>query len=165
MKLLIFSDSHGDFLNMEKAAKRHPDADYLLFLGDGLSDAEGLSLSCSATFLGVRGNCDFERSPYDLERRCDRLLQVEGHTLLLTHGDRYGARAGIGGLAAEGKRQGADVVLFGHTHLPYESYLSDGGIYLFNPGSIGRPPDGVPTYGLLTVSGEHLLFSHGRVEH
>ena len=61
------------------------------------------------------------------------------------------------------KEKGADIALFGHTHEPYEEYLPEYGLWLFNPGALSSPARGEPTYGLLTLSGANVLFSHGTI--
>ena len=43
MKILVFSDSHGKYDNMQKAVNLHPDAKYILHLGDGISDLEHIN--------------------------------------------------------------------------------------------------------------------------
>ena len=59
---------------------------------------------------------------------------------------------------------GADIALFGHTHLVHEEYDPESGIYLFNPGSIGEPREGKTSYGILSLAGENVLFSTGNAE-
>ena len=69
-----------------------------------------------------------------------------------------------GALLAAARRAGADIALFGHTHIPHEEYDPESGIYLFNPGSIGEPRAGRPSYGILSLSGKNVLFSLGETE-
>ncbi len=166
VKLLVFSDSHGSFYEMKRVIASHPDVQHVLFLGDGLSDAEGLMLGGDMpSLIGVMGNCDSFTSPYGLLRRSEEVFTVEGYRLLLLHGHTASAKAGLGGLIAAGRRHGADLVLFGHTHIPQETYIGEeegGPLHLFNPGSIGHPADGNKTYGLITLSPKGVLLSHGR---
>ena len=42
MKLLIVSDTHGDLRALRRAVEREADAAAVIFLGDGLRDAEAL---------------------------------------------------------------------------------------------------------------------------
>ncbi len=167
VKLLVFSDSHGSFYEMKRVVAAHPDVDRVLFLGDGLSDAEGLLLGGDLpSLIGVMGNCDPITSPYGLVRRGEETFSVEGYRLLLLHGHTAGAKGGLGGLIAAGRRHAADLVLFGHTHVPFEAYIGEeegGPMWLFNPGSIGQPADGNKSYGLITLSEKGVLLSHGRV--
>lgn len=168
MKFLIFSDSHGHTSAMERALVRHRDADAVFFLGDGISDAEEISLrgDCPPVFR-VLGNCDSSLSPYGMERRMYETYTLPGHRILLLHGHTAGARCGLSGLVVAAKEAGADIVLYGHTHIPAKTRIPEeegGPLCLFNPGSIGAPSDGIPRYGLLTIQGDNILFSHGKEE-
>ena len=146
---------------------RTPDA--VIFLGDGLRDIDASDFYGS-TLYAVQGNCDFSPRLGDGTGVTDELiLQFEGHKLLLTHGHHYHVKSGYGALLARAVRAGADIVLFGHTHLPISETVSSGSeicgvtithpIYLFNPGSIGQGG----SFGTLGLRGENVLFSHGRV--
>ena len=77
---------------------------------------------------------------------------------MMMHGHTHGVKGGYGVAAAYAASQGAGVLIFGHTHLPYEGYLDtrDGRVHLFNPGSIGAS-----SYGVLTVKENGYLLSHG----
>jgi predicted phosphodiesterase len=52
-------------------------------------------------------------------------------------------------------------VLFGHTHLPFRR-VSDGGVELVNPGSVGMPFDGDPRASYALLGGDGTL-THRRV--
>ena len=167
MELLIFSDSHGSASNMSLALERQiksPDA--ILFLGDGARDIDRLFV-CEIPVWAVRGNCDWMSS--ELADKTERLLYLEGHTILLTHGHEWGVKGGMGALIAHATDLGADIVLFGHTHAPTLQTIAAGEtvgkallsrpMHLFNPGSIGY--DG--SFGTLTLKGDAVLFSHGKL--
>ena len=167
MEFLIFSDSHGKAENMSFAIDRQiksPDA--ILFLGDGARDLDRLFV-CDTPIWAVRGNCDWYSS--DLADKTERILHFEGHTILLCHGHVWGVKGGMGALIAHAAEVGADIVLFGHTHVPIDTTIAAGEtvgktvlprpMYLFNPGSIGY--DG--SFGVLTLKGESVLLSHGRL--
>lgn len=160
MKCLVFSDSHGSRRTMERALRMNKDAEVVFFLGDGLSDLEALAREDSSrAYICVRGNCDFASTFRHSEVLKVEKICLEGYVIVLTHGDLYGAKYGTGGLISLGKAEGADVVLFGHTHCPYEEYISDTPkpMYLFNPGSASIASG---SFGIMTL-GEGLLFSHG----
>ena len=116
----------------------------------------------------VRGNCDFAVSQWE-DAPEEQLLHFEGHTLLLTHGARYGVKSGTGLLETAAAQKGADVVLFGHTHEPYLHSVAAGErvgertlsrpMTLFNPGSIGYGG----SFGHLLLTGETILLSFGSV--
>lgn len=167
MELLIFSDSHGRAENMSLAIDRQVKApDAILFLGDGARDIDRIFV-VDTPIWAVRGNCDWYSS--DLADRTERLLYLEGHTILLTHGHEWGVKGGLGALISHAADVGADIVLFGHTHVPILVTLAAGEqigrttlsrpMYLFNPGSIGYEG----SFGTLTLKGETVLFGHGKL--
>jgi len=59
--------------------------------------------------------------------------------------------------------RGADLLLLGHTHVPYE--IKDGTRWIANPGSVGMPKDGDPraSYAILDTSTREVRFD--RVEY
>lgn len=146
MKLIVFSDSHGHSGPMRRAAELHPDADLFLHLGDGNRDFERLCDDHSLPHEAVRGNCDL--GAYDVPTT--RLLDLSGCRILLTHGHEYGVKYTLTDLIRAGRAQNADLILFGHTHIPLCSYhAEDGqrGIHLLNPGSIGYNS----SYGIVRI--------------
>ena len=159
IQCLVFSDSHGRALSrMQRVIASHPEAQIVFFLGDGLSEAEALpSAFPDRTFLFVRGNCDF--APLYPTEETDEIT-LEGVKLVFTHGHKYDAKLSLAGLRALAARRGAGICLFGHTHHQTQEYCGEGDLpfTLFNPGSIGQPDCGRPSYGVLTLSeGQYLL--------
>ena len=167
MEALIFSDSHGHAERMEQALLlqvQRPDA--VFFAGDGVRDLDRIGLALPPVHA-VLGNCDWFSADPTLQT--ERLIPFGEHQILLTHGHMYSVKHGYGALLAHAVRLGADLVLFGHTHVPHLEILPTGAcvagktltrpLYLFNPGSIGM--DG--SFGTLSVRGEQVLFGHGRL--
>ena len=159
MKILILSDSHGRTGRLGDAVRMHRDADLICFLGDGLSDLDVYEKTLGIPIYAVRGNCDWSSLSDAIPDT--RIVEREGHRLFLAHGHTLGVKGGEGGLIAAARAAGCDIALFGHTHLPTEKYLSEYGMYLFNPGSIGDPREGAPSFGLLMLDRRNVLFSHG----
>ena len=62
-------------------------------------------------------------------------------------------KSGLDSLRYAAEEQNADIVLFGHTHMPFESYMD--GRRFFNPGALrdGR-------YGLLDITSRGVLLQH-----
>jgi putative phosphoesterase len=159
MKILVFSDSHGNDIYMRKAIKMHPDAEAIIFLGDGIADFLALPNGNSAK-LYVRGNCDWHPS-YSNIPLIDSIT-LNSKKIVFLHGHTHGAKSGMDTLHALGKDMSADIVLFGHTHVAAEHY--DDGIYYLNPGSIGGVST-PPTFGIITLRENGILLSHGVIAH
>ena len=139
----------------------HCDAEVVFFLGDGLSDLyEVATEHPTVMFYSVRGNCDFGSMYSGVEKTL--VVNISGKKIVLTHGDLYGVKGGYGGVISLGREKGCDLVLFGHTHEPYERYDGELGLYLFNPGSISDSYSG-RSFGVITVLDNGILLSHGRV--
>ncbi len=167
MDFLIFSDSHGNAERMQRAILRQPKPPLAVFhLGDGFRDTQYLELR-GIPLYAVKGNCDLFLNGALEECPEERITAIGCHRALLTHGARYGVKSGLGGLMAAAVRQNADIVLYGHTHIPRLDTVPAGTelcgtvldrpLYLFNPGSIGQGG----SFGTLTVQGENVLFGHG----
>ena len=155
IKIIIISDTHRSPESIEEAIRRQPRADAVIFLGDGLSDAELVS-GChpELCFYAVRGNCDFHATLGGAPVPKTAELTLGGRKILYTHGDLFSVKSGLGGLISEAKRTGADIVLYGHTHVAREDYIN--GVYFVNPGSAGGYK---PTAALLSISDGGVLFS------
>jgi putative phosphoesterase len=87
-------------------------------------------------------------------------LQVHGQRLLLVHGSPrrineyvYEDRAARS-LSRIAQSADADVLIFGHTHLPYVKEVD--GVLFVNDGSVGKPKDGHPeaAYAILEIGDE-----------
>lgn len=135
MRILVFSDSHAGMRFMRKCVEiMKPDA--MVHLGDYYDDGETLA----ETFPGipmhqVAGNCDKFRSPiHAREWLCYDLGGVRAY---MTHGHRERVKSGIGGLVAEARRNGAQIALYGHTHIP-DCHQESDGLWVLNPGSAGH---------------------------
>ena len=171
MKFLIISDSHGSTANLrEVLSRRRGMDDALLFLGDGCKDIDVVSDSLSnIAVFAVSGNCDFSDFLSPQKRESELLLTFEGAKILLMHGHRFGITAGSASRAVDYARQkGADILLFGHTHVKEEKYLppeneDEKPMWIFNPGSISRPRDGSASFGTLEIKDGKAIFGHGLI--
>ena len=165
MKCLCFSDSHGNFFTMKAALNKHPDAEIIFFLGDGLSDFEELIRDPKRMYIAVRGNCDSSGILGDQMVKKTDSITLMGYRIFLTHGDLYGVKYGLDGIKGLAVDHNADLVLFGHTHQALEKYIftDEGGYYLFNPGSIGGGYGIKPSYGVINITDKGILLSHGLI--
>lgn len=163
MKCLVFSDSHGSSYGIRRALNMHPDAEVVFFLGDGLSDLEGFIYDKSRVWLAVRGNCDMSSLLGDTMVKKTDSITLMGYRIFFTHGDLYGVKYGPDGVMKLASDNRADIVLFGHTHQPLEKYIptDGGGYYLFNPGSVGGGYSSRASYGIINLTEQGILLSHG----
>ena len=130
MRWLVVSDVHGQTGALERVLALHPAAD-VIFLGDGLREVEDAAArEPRRQFLMVPGNCDWSNS-----LPATRVELLGGKRFFITHGHKYGVKYDLYNLQLAAKERQADVVLFGHTHAPYEAY--EDGMYFLNPGSLG----------------------------
>ncbi len=163
MKILVFSDSHGNSSVMSEAIRKQlkHGLDMVFFLGDGISDFEAAAkLLPGPRYTAVLGNCD--AYSYQPDGVYEKLIEAGGHRFLLAHGHRLGVKTGIQSAVDHAIRKGADVLLFGHTHEACDLTVdgSEGGsVRVINPGSCGSWYR--PSFALLETVGEHLVCGFG----
>ena len=131
MLIAVISDSHGNKGSISKIKKKISSAQVLLFLGDGENDLKEITEGFNGEVYAVRGNCDF-KGIYPEER----VIEIQGKKIFMCHGHRYGVKYGYNSIFYRGKEVGADIVLFGHSHLPIID--EHDGLILMNPGSISH---------------------------
>ena len=147
-KIIIFSDTHGHSEDACYVIDREDRVDMIIHAGDVAKDAEDIEcIYESIPIYYVCGNCDsFSRAPS--VRECNRF----GKKFFITHGHGYHVKSeteiDYPTIAHEGKERDADIVVFGHTHIPYIGYY--GKSTIINPGSLryGR------TYAICTIDGD-----------
>ncbi len=143
MRILVVSDTHGNTGALCRAIEEQPTARTVLFLGDGLRDAEDAQARYpDRTIYTVPGNCDFGGIAPKVREET-----LGGKRFFFTHGHIYDVKYGLYRLDLAARQYKADIALFGHTHQPYEEYAD--GLYLFNPGSLGYGG----TYGYVDIVG------------
>ncbi len=143
-KILVMSDTHSHLTNMKKALKKFADVDCIIHLGDYAKDTHYLRSLTEKKVYSVKGNCDI----YCTARQ-EMLIRTSGVKILALHGHKQGVKQGLLGLGLYARSKGADIVLFGHTHMPAEEPFGD--MILYNPGSLGEPRERAPTVGVMTV--------------
>jgi putative phosphoesterase len=146
MIIAVGSDCHGLTFTLLTILKSLPKIDAFCFLGDVSTDAmrikSELALSQpAAQFYSVCGNNDYRFSRTEPE---DQMITLSGKRIFMTHGHRYRVKQGIELLASKAVEVEADLVLYGHTHIPKQDYFRQA--LLLNPGAMmdGR-------YSLITI--------------
>lgn len=146
MRVLVVSDSHGSNIHLNKALDEVGPFDYFMHLGDLEGSEHFINTFVEGPKAMISGNNDYF-SEYERELELD----LAGHHIFLTHGNRYNIYAGVDRLREEAEQRGADIVLFGHTHCPYVEQEEH--MIFLNPGSISRPrQEGrIPTYAIMDL--------------
>jgi len=147
VKILVISDTHKNISNARDIIKRiKSKIDLVIHLGDHDTDAEQLKYEFeNVAFQYVPGNCDwcsFEDGK--------KILNVAGKKIMMTHGHDYGVKYSYDGIKKTARDQGAQMVLFGHTHVPYISIEEN--LLTMNPGSLSLPRGGSTySYGIIDI--------------
>lgn len=148
MKILVFSDSHGNTSRMISAIADHrASLDLIIHLGDGVRDLEYVSsLYPEIPTVSLKGNGEtFSRD------KC--IFDLEGVRIMCIHGHTYGVKEDITRAAMCAVTDECDLLLYGHTHMPHDSLFTspdEKNVRLFNPGSIGKGYP--PSYGVVNIS-------------
>ena len=150
-KVLILSDNHGDILPMNRIVEAEWPFDVLIHCGDAQCSLD-LVLKHRAEFrlLAVSGNCDFHSSFPE-----ERISKVGDHTVMIAHGHHHFVNFDTDVLVSAGIRNHADIICFGHTHVPLIREEKD--ILVINPGSLTRSRryDRTGTYAVLRTGGQN----------
>lgn len=140
------SDSHGNAGVLRNIALSQSSAEVFIHLGDGEQDFMVMKeLRPDRLLRSVRGNSDWGSSSKLMD-----MLMLERKRILFAHGHTFQVKQSEDMIIDEARLVKADVVLFGHTHLPMTNYVD--GIYLLNPGSVSQPRYGKPTYGIVDIT-------------
>ena len=126
MEYLVLSDSHGKAELIDRALAlqvRAPDA--VLFLGDGIRDLRVLEYQ-DICVRPVRGNCDFYTLFEGQSAPEHALIEVGAYRIVMMHGHTHGVKGGMERAVAFAAQAEADVLLYGHTHLPRQEWLDAG---------------------------------------
>lgn len=143
MKILVVSDTHGDFNSLLRAVKAQPDAEVIVHCGDGDEQVQLLKDTYKDKMIvGVRGNCDWNSFLPSKET-----LKICGKKIFITHGHLYNAKMGLYKVVCAAREEGADILLYGHTHIAMNTY--EDGLYVMNPGSCSGY---MASYGILEIT-------------
>lgn len=153
MKIVIVSDSHGYNEPLRYAIGQELPFDLLIHAGDVQGDIDTILPADYRDYrvVCVRGNCDLTR-----QYQPEELVPVTGdgwhRNIFVCHGHRYQVRYGDEELAAAGRKQLADVIIYGHTHVP-DCHETADNILVINPGSVAEPrqADRKRTYAVLQI--------------
>ena len=141
MKILVMSDSHGDKKAILRAIELEA-PELILHLGDYDKDCCVIEWDYpEIPFRSVRGNCDRSSANLDIDE-----FTLGGKRFFMTHGHLYGVKVSYTTIIRAAASRGADALLFGHTHVPYNTTFDN--MSIINPGSIGVSGK---TYAILEI--------------
>ena len=132
MKILLVSDSHGDYEALDNLAKKYPDMDLYLHAGDSEQDEFSIK-----PFISVRGNCDHY---YDFPNYL--VIPSPFGNIYVQH-TPYISKSVI-------SEHNAKIVIHGHTHTRRNEFVN--GILFINSGGLSYARDKYDgSYAILNV--------------
>lgn len=131
MKILLVSDTHGRDQHLKEVLELEK-PDFLCHMGDVEGSEDYIRGIAACPLAMIAGNNDFWT---DLNPEVT--FELHGFRIFMTHGHHYQPYAGMDRLKWAGQRNHADIVLFGHTHMP--TLECDHDIIIANPGSLSYP--------------------------
>ena len=156
MKIIVFSDSHGrcdKMTNIISGFKEKAYApDYIVHLGDYMRDAKILQKQFpEIPVLYVYGNGEYSLEGNDYEKE----VEIGGKKIFILHGHTKNVRFSIDTLKMVAGQKKYDMILYGHTHAPMESYHN--GTHIICPGSISRDRSGKgESYCMVDITGKDI---------
>lgn len=135
--IVVVSDTHGNTGFIEKLTRKHNEAYMFLHAGDS-----GVSSEELFPFETVKGNCDY------LIKNPIKLINIMGINILMFHGDRFMLDEDM--LINYANNYNAQVLIHGHTHIPYYKFTN--GVHIVCPGSIYYPRVTKPTYCVIHIN-------------
>lgn len=137
MRYIILSDTHGNKKGVEKLLQT-VEHDGVIFAGDG----EGDFSNVNGNIIMVKGNCDFfSKLPQSV------VTKINGTKVLITHGNMYGVKSGLGSLIAYAESEEVQLVIYGHNHK--QSLEKINGITYLNPGTFKKSSTLKSSYAII----------------
>lgn len=151
MRIIVFSDSHGNQRNLDYALQAQPNARHVFFLGDCVADIEAIKeFYPERIFHIVKGNCDYSRDEPNLNT-----ATVNGVKIIYTHGHTLAVKSTTEHLLARAHQECATIALYGHTHIANTEYAE--GVHLVNPGSVSCARAGRNSYAVIDITDKGIM--------
>lgn len=148
MRVLIFSDTHGNIDACINTVSLLGQVDMVVHLGDYIRDA----IRLAQKFPNIKIECVSGNNDFGVFGEHERIIEAGGRRLFITHGHRERVKSSLDALADKVKSQDADIGLFGHTHRPLYGQVN--GVWLLNPGSASSLMAAEPSCGILEIDTE-----------
>lgn len=148
MRIFVVSDTHGkieDFLGKIETIEK---PDLVIHLGDYVDDGLEIEKVTGVKTIIVKGNGDYSYSQYSE----DEIINLNGKKVFITHGHNYNVTYSLDNLLYKSEELDADLLLYGHTHVPL--ITNEKGRVIMNPGSATLPRsfDRTKTFGIIEIS-------------
>lgn len=150
MLIGVISDTHRHHYEIEKAMEKLKNTDILIHLGDNVKDLKDISRLYEGSIINVKGNCDYSNFIAS-----EKIEVIENKKIFITHGHNYDVKYGLLNLKYKALEVGADIVLYGHTHVSQITF--EEGIYFVNPGSPALARDGFNSVATIEINGENII--------
>lgn len=151
MKVLIVSDTHRSLKNLKIVLGREKPVDMLIHLGDVERQMADVMQMVNCPVHMIAGNNDFLSGLPNEEE-----FDIGRYKVFITHGHNYLVNITEERLQEIARILEADIVMYGHTHIPSLTIEED--LVTLNPGSLTYPRQSGrrPSYIVMTLdeSGE-----------
>lgn len=146
MKILIVSDTHRYLGTLEEALKIEEPIDMLIHLGDVERQMADIMQMVNCPVHMIAGNNDFLSGLPNEEE-----FEIGKYTVFITHGHNYCVNFTEERLQEIARILEADIVMYGHTHVPSITIEDD--LVTLNPGSLTFPRQSgrQPSYIVMTL--------------
>lgn len=131
-KIMIVSDTHRRHEGLKAALAIESPIDMMIHLGDAEGEEDYIAALADCPLEIIAGNND-----YFSELQREKVIEIAGKKVLLTHGHYYYVSVGLDMIKTEAIARDMDIVMFGHMHRPIVEIDKD--ITVINPGSLTYP--------------------------
>lgn len=145
IRIAVISDTHTHIAKIcEALRKENPDG--IIHLGDHERDSASIAeLFPEIPMYSVCGNCDIPaQCPVEM------VVELGPVKAFITHGHLYDVRWSTQRLVYAAMEAGAQLAMYGHTHIPDHSEM--GGVTVLSPGTAGQGRS--LTWALVTVQND-----------
>lgn len=151
MRIVVVGDTHGKYEGIIREIRSLPGIDLILHTGDYHHDAIVMSKRLDIEARVVVGNCD-----HGVKGSREILLKAGNRRILITHGHEYNVKHTLNNLYFRAIEKKAEIVLYGHTHVPNLENLCD--MWFMNPGSPTYPRGGSQaSYGIIEIADDQVV--------
>ncbi len=146
MRILVISDSHGRNDDVAGVIDQVGHIDMLIHCGDVERGEDYIRSLVDCPVYMVGGNSDYN---LDLPRTLE--LDIGNYRVFVIHGHMSWVNRGVDHLRQIALENHYDIVMFGHTHIPFIQIEED--LTILNPGSLSYPrqEDRMPTFLLMEI--------------